>query len=83
MLHASAPLSLGLHDHPHCPRLQEAGLDIKVSIGLRGGSKSAEEARQCGFTEQEGTLGEVFDVTSQSDLVILLISDAAQVGRGW
>ena len=63
--------------------LQEAGLDIKVSIGLRGGSKSAEEARQCGFTEQEGTLGEVFDVTSESDLVVLLISDAAQVGRGW
>eukprot|EP00891_Asterochloris_glomerata_P009483 jgi/Astpho2/9483/fgenesh1_pm.00145_%23_22_t len=58
--------------------IKEAGLDIKVSIGLRGGSKSAEEARQCGFTEQEGTLGEVFDVTSQSDLVILLISDAAQ-----
>ena len=58
-------------------------MDIKVSIGLRGGSKSAEEARQCGFTEQEGTLGEVFDVTSESDLVVLLISDAAQVGRGW
>ena len=63
------------------PCLQEAGIDIKVSIGLRGGSKSAEEARQCGFTEQEGTLGEVFDVTSQSDLVVLLISDAAQVSR--
>ena len=57
----------------------EANMDVKVSIGLRQGSKSAEEARQCGFTEDEGTLGDVLDVVGDSDLVILLISDAAQV----
>ena len=57
----------------------EANLDIKVTIGLRKGSKSAEEAKQCGFTEDKGTLGEVLDVVGDSDLVILLISDAAQV----
>lgn len=57
----------------------EANMDVKVSIGLRKGSKSAEEARQCGFTEEQGTLGDVFDVVGESDLVILLISDAAQV----
>ena len=57
----------------------EANMDVKVTIGLRQGSKSAEEAKQCGFTEEDGTLGEVLDVVGDSDLVILLISDAAQV----
>lgn len=57
---------------------KEANLDIKVKIGLRSGSKSAAEAKECGFTEEAGTLGEVLDVVSESDLVILLISDAAQ-----
>ena len=33
---------------------------------------------QCGFTEQDGTLGEVFDVVAESDLLLLLISDGAQ-----
>lgn len=56
----------------------EAGMDTKVVIGLRPDSPSNEEARQVGFTESDGTLGEVFDVISKSDMVILLISDAAQ-----
>jgi len=60
----------------------EADMDVKVTIGLRKGSKSAEEAKQCGFTEEQGTLGEVLDVVGDSDLVILLISDAAQVQMG-
>ena len=59
--------------------LQEAGCDIKVAIGLRGGSPSEAEARACGFSEQDGTLGEVFEMASNSEFVILLISDAAQV----
>ena len=54
-------------------------MDVKVTIGLRQGSKSTEEAKQCGFTKEDGTLGEVLDVVGDSDLVILLISDAAQV----
>jgi ketol-acid reductoisomerase len=37
-----------------------------------------EQARSVGFTESDGTLGEMFDVIKKSDLVILLISDAAQ-----
>ena len=57
----------------------EAKMDVKVSIGLRKGSKSADEARQCGFTEEDGSLADVLDVVGDSDLVILLISDAAQV----
>ena len=59
--------------------LKEAGADdITVSIGLRKGSSSFEQAKGVGFSEEDGTLGEMFDVIGQSDLVILLISDAAQ-----
>ena len=54
---------------------------LKVSIGLRSGSASADEARARGFNEKDGTLGEVFDVLAESDFAILLISDAAQVRR--
>jgi ketol-acid reductoisomerase len=58
---------------------KEAGLDIKVSIGLRNDSPSCTEAEACGFSRKDGTLGDVFDIISSSDLVVLLISDAAQV----
>ena len=58
--------------------LAEVGMDTKVCIGLRPSSKSNDEARACGFTEEDGTLGETFDVIAKSDLVMLLISDAAQ-----
>src|SRR4051812_5313138 len=55
-----------------------AGTDIKVKVGLRPGSASAKQAEQAGFTQASGTLGEQFDVVRESDLVLLLISDAAQ-----
>jgi len=58
--------------------LAEVGSDIKVTIGLRNGSSSFDEARAQGFNEEDGTLGEMYDVIKQSDLVMLLISDAAQ-----
>ncbi|GMH89553.1 hypothetical protein TL16_g11493, partial [Triparma laevis f. inornata] len=58
--------------------LNDAGADISVSIGLREGSSSFSEAREQGFSEEDGTLGEMFKVIGDSDLVILLISDAAQ-----
>jgi ketol-acid reductoisomerase len=51
---------------------------VKVVVGLREGSSSAPEARAAGFTEEDGTLGEMFEVISASDMVLLLISDAAQ-----
>ena len=54
------------------------GTDIKVKVGLRPGSSSMDEAREAGFTEDDGTLGEMFEVVRESDLVLLLISDAAQ-----
>jgi ketol-acid reductoisomerase len=57
-----------------------AGTDVTVTVGLRTGSPSAASARAAGFHERDETLGEMFDVIAASDLVILLISDAAQVG---
>lgn len=51
---------------------------VKVVVGLRAGSPSVEAARAAGFTEEDGTLGEMFDVIAASDMVLLLISDAAQ-----
>src|SRR6187402_1972486 len=55
-----------------------AGSDIRVKVGLRKGSSSAKEAEAAGFSEKNGTLGDMFDVARESDLVLLLISDAAQ-----
>jgi ketol-acid reductoisomerase len=54
------------------------GTGIKVAVGLRKGSSSWQAASQAGFSEKDGTLGEMFDVIRNSQLVLLLISDAAQ-----
>jgi ketol-acid reductoisomerase len=54
-----------------------AGTDIKVVVGLREGSKSIPSAEAAGFTRENGTLGEMFDVIKSSDLTLLLIADAA------
>lgn len=53
------------------------GHPTRLVVGLRDGSTSLEAARAEGFTEENGTLGEMFDVVRTSDLVILLIADAA------
>ena len=50
-------------------------------IGLRKGSSSFNEARVAGFTEESGTLGDIYETIAESDLVLLLISDSAQVSR--
>jgi ketol-acid reductoisomerase len=55
-----------------------AGTPIRVVVGLREGSPSWDAARRAGFTDADGTLGEMFDVIARSDLVLLLIADAAQ-----
>lgn len=54
------------------------GSDTRVKVGLRKGSASVDEARAAGFTEDDNTLGEMLEVVGESDIVILLISDAAQ-----
>lgn len=57
-----------------------AMFSLFMQIGLRKGSRSFAEARAAGFTEENGTLGDIWETISGSDLVLLLISDAAQVG---
>ncbi|KAK8949367.1 hypothetical protein KSP39_PZI005590 [Platanthera zijinensis] len=58
--------------------LTAAQSDIVVKVGLRKGSRSFEEARAAGFNEENGTLGDIWETVSSSDLVLLLISDSAQ-----
>jgi ketol-acid reductoisomerase len=61
--------ALNLHES-----LQAAGLtSTKVVVGLREGSKTAEQVKKDGLE-----VGEVYDVIKNSDMVLLLISDAAQ-----
>ncbi len=52
--------------------------EITVKVGLRDGSQSIAAAGDAGFSTADGTLGEMFAVIRESELVILLISDAAQ-----
>ncbi len=58
-----------------------AGTDITVKVGLRKGSASMAKAEAAGFTEESGTLGDMYDIIAESDLVLLLIADAAQVSE--
>lgn len=55
-----------------------AGTGIKVKVGLRKGSASFEKAAAVGFTRENGTAGEMYEVIGESDLVLLLIADGAQ-----
>jgi ketol-acid reductoisomerase len=55
-----------------------AGSGIRVKVGLRAGSGSIASAEKAGFTAANGTSGEIYAVIAESDLVLLLISDAAQ-----
>ena len=55
------------------------GTDIKIKVGLRLNSQHWANAQDAGFTEGNGTLGEMFEVIRESDLVLLLIEDSAQV----
>ncbi len=53
------------------------GSSIEVKVGLREGSSSMREAEAVGFTRDNGTLGEMYEVIRESDMSLLLISDAA------
>ncbi len=54
------------------------GTGIRVAVGRRGNSASWKKAEEAGFSASAGTLGEMMRVASESDLVLLLISDYAQ-----
>jgi ketol-acid reductoisomerase len=53
------------------------GSGIRVKVGLREGSASMKQAAALGFTKENETLGEMYDVIRESDMSLLLISDAA------
>src|SRR6516164_9763975 len=55
-----------------------AGSGIRVKVGLRADSQSIPNVENAGFTDANGMRGEMYDVIASSDLVLLLISDAAQ-----
>ncbi|NKB70853.1 MAG: ketol-acid reductoisomerase [Candidatus Latescibacteria bacterium] len=57
------------------------GTPIKVKVGLRPDSPSAQDARAKGFCETDDTLGPMETVIGESDLVLLLIADAAQAAH--
>jgi len=54
------------------------GTNIRIKVGLRENSASIASAEKAGFTKADETLGEMYQVIAESDLTILLISDAAQ-----
>jgi len=54
------------------------GTSIQVAVGLRADSSSRAEARAAGFNETDHTLCSVEEVLRESDMVLLLVSDAAQ-----
>lgn len=54
------------------------GSAVRVTVGLRNGSASVAEVCAAGFSEADGTLGEMFEVIGNSEMVLLLISDGAQ-----
>ena len=54
-------------------------LSFRFQIGIGKGSKSFEEARAARLIEENGTLGDIQETVLGRDLVLLLISDSAQV----
>ena len=62
-------------------RSSVAGTGIEVTVGLRRDSRSWSAAEAAGFSERDGTLGELTDVIPACDLNLLLISDAALASR--
>lgn len=56
-----------------------AGTGVRVTVGLRPESASRVDANACGFTEADGSLGDLWEVAARADLVLLLLADAAQV----
>src|SRR5262245_41182456 len=46
------------------------GTGIVVKVGLRKGSSSMPDTEKVGFTRENGTLGEMYDVIHASDLTL-------------
>lgn len=66
-----AVIGYGSQGHAHAQNLRDSG--IKVIVGLYEGSKSAEKAREAGFTVMNAG-----DAARAADLVMILINDEKQ-----
>ena len=60
---------------------QQVLVTVPASFDAVARELTLKAAEQAGFTEDDGTLGEMLDVVAKSDLAILLISDAAMASR--
>jgi ketol-acid reductoisomerase len=56
---------------------ESLGDAVRVKVGLREGSASRDAVIAAGFTPENGTLGEMYEVIRSSEMVLLLISDGA------
>lgn len=61
---------------------QHLGMNIPVRVALREGSQHREDARQAGFTEEDGTLVTPEEGLSTTGLALMLISDQAMAQEG-
>ncbi|WP_257182754.1 ketol-acid reductoisomerase [Corynebacterium cystitidis] len=66
-----AIIGYGSQGHAHAMNLRDSG--VKVVIGLRDGSKSAEKAREAGFEVKNNA-----DASAWADVVMLLAPDTSQ-----
>jgi ketol-acid reductoisomerase len=62
--------------------LKKAGVNTKVVVGLRKSSQSRKGAQEAGFSVKDGTLLNVEEALSTSEMSLFLISDAAMAHHG-
>lgn len=54
---------------------------VVYGLVFENNSHSLNKSYTAGFTKENGTLGNICEMVSCSDLLLLLISDAAQIGE--
>jgi len=64
-------IGYGSQGHAHALNLRDSGVDVRV--GLHSASRSREKARAAGLT-----VGDVADVASWADVIMVLVPDTAQ-----
>src|SRR5438093_2999621 len=64
-------IGYGSQGHAHALNLRDSGVDVRV--GLHSASRSREKARAAGLT-----VGDVADVASWADVIMILVPDTAQ-----
>ncbi|GLJ19983.1 hypothetical protein SUGI_0362410 [Cryptomeria japonica] len=75
-----AALAVSEYNMEKAQNLRDSLAEVKsnIKIDLKNGSKSFTDAHTAGFLVENGTLGRIINTISGGDLLLLLISDAAQ-----